>query len=251
MGVDNGHSAPLASSSLENTSFCHLQIHSLTVETTGLCSHRNLQLCKGPSVLGREGLATGPWWASLFGGECIGALAGDGAAGLLYRWRGSQGCPTLQLSGDQFAPTGRTSPAPMGRIISLRCETAAIAEAAGPTQGVPVGGQWWEMTSTTNHYHHLDGLKNHSDPGGDATTGEVWKPAPDPLAGVCGDCMIPVGGWPTVSHHQDPSWRGQPTQPIWNHGIDVKSDLTDPTPCHRGDAPRHDKLYSQHSGSGA
>ena len=82
-------------------------------------------------------------------------------------------------------------------------------------------------------------------------TSEIWKPTPDPSVRVCRDCMIPAGGWPAVSCCWDPSWRGWPAQPIQDCGIDVNSDSTNPTPCHRGSAPRHDKLYSRHSWSRA
>ena len=108
-----------------------------------------------------------------------------------------------------------------------------------------------KTTSSTNHYHCPDDLTNHSDPGGGTMTGKVWKPAPDPSTGVCRDCAIPARGWLAICHHWDPSWRGWPTQPVWDCGINVNSDLTDPTPHNRGGSPRHDKLNSQHGGSGA
>ena len=179
-------------------------------------------LNKDPSVLGGEGPTTGPWWALLFGGQCVEGLAGNGAAGLLYGWRSSQGCSALQLGGYQFTQTGRPQ----------LCKSAAIAEATRPIPGGPFSSTWWEMTSTTNNYHHPDNLTNHSDLGGGAVTG-----SPQPLHWVCRHCVMPAGGQPVISHHLDPSRRGWPTQLVQDCGTDVNRDLTDPTPCHRGGDP--------------
>ena len=43
-------------------------------------------LCQVAPVLGGEGPAIDPQWTALFSGECGGALAGNGGAGVLYRW---------------------------------------------------------------------------------------------------------------------------------------------------------------------
>ena len=90
--VDNDNSTPLAHWSLEKYKFmppADLWFGSRDYQLTQPL--QTLSLHKGPSTLDGESPTTDPWWASPFGGECVGALAGDGAPGYLPRWGSSHG----------------------------------------------------------------------------------------------------------------------------------------------------------------
>ena len=123
MEVDNDHSTPLAPSYLEKYKFMSPSEPQFSSQDYQLVQpQKTLAYTKVLQHWVEKAQNAGPQQDPPFGRECVAASMGDGAANLLHGWRGSQGHSILQLGGDQFTPTGRSSSASTGQTSSIRLQ---------------------------------------------------------------------------------------------------------------------------------
>ena len=152
-------------------------------------------LHKGPSALGRKGPTVSSQQAPLFGGEHVGALAGDGAASLFMDEEVLKG-PHPPIGWRSVCPDQQNQLCP--NWPNQLCKTAAIAEAAGPAPGGPCQ---WPMVRDSQCYKPPPPRQPHKPPWPGKWCHNQWslKARPNPSAGVL---WILHNPYRVTTHHQ-------------------------------------------------